>query len=278
MKQMADLVFGWARNIGNVSVLGWCLIVALAFPFRSALAEDVLIGPGDMLRISVYANPDLTLETKVGQDGNISFPLVGLVAVEGLSTTAAERKLADLLKAGGFVKRPEVSIVVTAVESQSVSVLGQVNKPGRYPLEGRRSITEMLAMAGGIGPEGGETVTVVRSLNGKSAKRVVDVLEMVRNANLAENYDIEANDLLYVERYPRFYIYGEVQRPGVYRLEKTMTLVQAVSSGGGITLRGTERHIRIKRRDTDGVLQVIEAKPDDLIRSDDVIFVQESMF
>ena len=278
MKQMSKWLYQIVRNGSSTALLIWMLALALSFSAKAALADDVLLGPGDQLKISVYANPDLTLETRVSEDGNITFPLIGVVAVDGLSTAAAEKKIADLLRAGGYVKKPQVNIVVTTVESQSVSILGQINKPGRYPLEGKRSITEMLAMAGGISPEGGETVTVVRSQGGKSAKRVVDILDMVRTANLAENYDIASNDLLYVERYPRFYIYGEVQRPGVYRLEKSMTLVQAVSSGGGITLRGTERHIRIKRRDENGVLQVLDTKPDDLIKSDDVIFVQESMF
>ena len=278
MKQMSKWLYQIVRNGSSTALLIWMLALALSFSAKAALADDVLLGPGDQLKISVYANPDLTLETRVSEDGNITFPLIGVVAVDGLSTAAAEKKIADLLRAGGYVKKPQVNIVVTTVESQSVSILGQINKPGRYPLEGKRSITEMLAMAGGISPEGGETVTVVRSQVGKSAKRVVDILDMVRTANLAENYDIASNDLLYVERYPRFYIYGEVQRPGVYRLEKSMTLVQAVSSGGGITLRGTERHIRIKRRDENGVLQVLDTKPDDLIKSDDVIFVQESMF
>jgi polysaccharide export outer membrane protein len=119
---------------------------------------------------------------------------------------------------------------------------------------------------------------VVRSRNGKSVTRTVDILNMVRTGNLADNYDLESNDLVYVERYPRFYIYGEVQRPGVYRLEKNMTLVQALSSGGGITLRGTERNIRIKRRDANGTLQVIQSKNDDLVQPDDVIYIQESIF
>jgi polysaccharide export outer membrane protein len=250
----------------------------LAMVMGHALASDVLLGAGDTLKITVYDNPDLTLETKISEAGFITFPLIGNVSLEGLTASGAEKKIAELLKKGGFVRKPEVNIEVTLIQSQQISVLGQVNKPGRYPMEGRRSITDMLAMAGGITMDGGETVTVVRSLNGKSAKRVVDIIEMVQSGNLAENYDLEPNDLVYVERYPRFYIYGEVQRPGVYRLEKNMTLIQALSSGGGISMRGTERNIRIKRRDASGVLQVIPSKTDDLLQPDDVIYVQESLF
>jgi len=254
-----------------------CALV-LAISVGNAMADDVLLGAGDTIKITVYDNPDLSLETKISEAGNITFPLLGTVALDGLTTSGAEKRIAELLKKGGFVRKPEVNIIVTALQSQQVSILGAVNKPGRYPMEGKRSITDMLAMAGGISMDGGETVTVVRSRNGKSVSRSVDILNMVRSGNLAENYDLESNDLVYVERYPRFYIYGEVQRPGVYRLEKTMTLVQALSTGGGITMRGTERNIRIKRRDANGVLQVIQSKNDDLVQPDDVIYIQESIF
>ena len=254
------------------------MALLLAMTVGCACADDVVLGAGDLLKISVYANPDLSLDTKVSEAGKITFPLIGEVAVDGLSTSQAEQKIADMLKAGGFVKKAQVNIIVTTLVSQQVSILGQVNRPGRYPIEGKRSITDMIALAGGISLEGGETVTVVRSHDGKSAKRVIDIIEMVRTGNPAENYDLESNDLVYVERYPRFYIYGEVQRPGVYRLEKSMTLVQALSSGGGVTLRGTERNIRVKRRDANGVLQVLTARHDDLIQPDDVIYVQESIF
>lgn len=256
----------------------WLLALLLAVSTSLVMAEDVVLGAGDALKISVYANPDLSLETKVSEDGNITFPLIGIIKVEGLTVSGAEKKIAENLISGGYVKQPQVNIVVTVTQSQLVSVLGQVNRPGRYPLEGRRSITDILAVAGGIAADGGETITIVRSKKGVSAKRTVDIIDMVQSGNLATNYDLETNDLVYVERFPRFYIYGEVQRPGVYRLEKSMTLMQALSSGGGLTLRGTERRISIKRRDLKGTLQVVDAKQDDLIQTDDVIYVRESLF
>ena len=116
----------------------WALVVALlvVLSLNGAWAEDVSLGSGDQLKITVYNNPDLTLETKVSENGNITFPLIGTVALEGLSTSGAEKKIADLLKQGGFVRSPEVNILVVTVQSQQVSILGQVNKPGRYPHAG----------------------------------------------------------------------------------------------------------------------------------------------
>jgi polysaccharide export outer membrane protein len=244
----------------------------------AASAEGVLLGPSDVLKISVYGNPDLSLETRVSQNGDISFPLVGQVAVGGLATSAAEKKIAGLLVGGGFVLKPQVNIMVTSQQSQQVSVLGQVAKPGRYPIDGKHSLIDILALAGGVVAEGGDKVILIRNRNGESSKEVIDLAEMVRSGDMKRDLDLRTDDVVYVERAPKFYIYGEVQRPGPYRLERDMTLLQVLSVGGGLTARGTERGMRIKRRDAEGQMQEFKARHDDLIQVDDVIYVKESLF
>ncbi|KAB8051725.1 polysaccharide export protein EpsE [Janthinobacterium rivuli] len=256
----------------------WCMACLLALSAGFAGAADVQLGAGDVLKISVYGNPDLALETRVSEAGEITFPLVGNVALGGLSVSAAEKKIGGLLESGNFLRKAQVNIIVTSLQSQQVSVLGQVNRPGRYPIEGKRSVMDLLAMAGGIGVEGGDTVSLIRKRGGKPSKESIDVIDMVRNADLNRDFDLAGNDVIYVERAPRFYIYGEVQRPGAFRLERSMTVLQALSVGGGLTVRGTERNMRIKRRDANGVMQVITAKHDDLLQVDDVVYVQESLF
>ncbi|MNS96427.1 SLBB domain protein [compost metagenome] len=157
-------------------------------------------------------------------------------------------------------------------------MLGQVNRPGRYPIEGKRSLMDMLAMAGGVSQDGGDAVSLIRKRNGKTTREIVDIVDMVRSADLNRDLDVGGNDVIFVERAPRFYIYGEVQRPGAFRLERSMTVLQALSVGGGLTQRGTERGIRIKRRDEAGKLEIINAKHDDLLQVDDMVYVQESLF
>ena len=256
------------------SLLAALLLVTAA----GALAADVL-GPGDVIRVNVYGNPDLNTETRVSDGGTITFPLVGRVPVGGMSVNAAEKKIASLLESGGYLRKPQVTITVTQVQSQAVSVLGHVNRPGRYPLEGgKRSMMDLLAQAGGIAPDGGDTVSVIRTRKGKVTKEMVDVIDMVRNGELSKDFDLAADDVIYVERAPRFYIYGEVQRPGMFRLERAMTVTQALSAGGGLTMRGTERGMVIKRRDADGKIQAIKAKQDDVLQTDDVVYVKESWF
>lgn len=261
----------------NKIVIG-LLALLLSAACSFANAEEVLLGPSDVVKITVYGNPDLTLETRLSQGGTISFPLLGQVAVGGLAVSAAEAKLAGLLVSGGFVKKPQVNILVTSPQGQLVSVLGQVNKPGRYPVDGKQGLIDILALAGGVLPDGGDVVYLIRKRNGASTKETVDLVKMMRAGDLKLNLDLVTGDVVFVERAPRFYIYGEVQKPGAYRLESNMTVQQVLSIGGGLTARGTERGLRIKRRDAAGKLSEFAAKQGDVVQIDDVVYVKESLF
>lgn len=259
-------------------LLHWMTAALLLASSSFALAADVL-GAGDVVKLNVYGNPDLAMEARVSDNGEITVPLVGRVVVGGLSIGEAEKRIASKLESGGYLKKPQVSLIVTQVQSQAVSVLGSVNRPGRYPLEGgKRSLMDLLAQAGGIAQDGGDTVSLVRTRNGKTERETIDVVNLVRTGELAQNHNLAAGDVIYVERAPRFYIYGEVQRPGTFRLERGMTVTQALSAGGGLTLRGTERGMQIKRRGPDGSYSVIKANPGDTLQTDDVIYVKESWF
>jgi polysaccharide export outer membrane protein len=256
----------------------WMMASLLALTLGSAGAAELLLGPSDVLKISVYNNPDLTVDTRVSESGFVTFPLIGQVQVAGMPTAAAEKKIATLLESGGFVKKPQVNIIVTLLQSQQVSVLGQVNRPGRYPIDGSRTLLDVLALAGGVNPDGGDTVSLIRKRNGTTTRDVIDIVDMVRTGDMKNDFELVGNDVVYVERAPRYYIYGEVQRPGQLRLERNMTVLQALAAGGGLTPRGTERGLRIKRRDASGKLQILDAQHDDLLQNDDVVYVKESLF
>ncbi|HWT72338.1 MAG TPA: polysaccharide export protein EpsE [Oxalicibacterium sp.] len=256
------------------SIVAWMIVASV----NLAWADDIKLGPGDVLKISVYGNPDLSIDTRVNDTGMISYPLIGSVQVGGLSPSAAEKKIAGLLENGGFIKKPQVNIMVSVMESQQVAVLGQVNKPGRYPIEAKRRLTDVLAMAGGVNPEAGDTVTLLHNNGGKTERQTIDLLDIMHSADNAKNPQLVPGDTVYVDRAPRFYIYGEVQRPGAYRVERDMNVVQALSVGGGLSIRGTENGIRIKRRDESGETKVISAHLEDKVRPDDVIYVKESLF
>jgi len=164
------------------------------------------------------------------------------------------------------------------MQSQQMSVLGQVNHPGRFPVDGNMTIMDVIALAGGISPDGGDTVRLIRKRNGVTTRQELDISEMARSSETLLDFEITPGDVIFVERASHFYIYGEVQHPGEYKLEKSMSVVQAISAGSGLTPRGTERGLRIKRRDAAGKLVTIDAKLEDVLQPDDVVYVQESLF
>ena len=256
-----------------------CLLAAtLLLAMGLAGAAEVLLGPGDVVKVSVYGSPDLGLETRVSEAGAITFPLLGQVSVGGLSVAAAEKKIGGLLESGGYLKKAQVNMIVTTLQSQQVSVLGQVNRPGRYPVDGKRHVLDLLATAGGIGADGGDTISLIRNRQGATTRETIDLGAMVRDGSLDKNIEVAGGDIIYVERAPRFYIVGEVQRPGAFKVERSMTVLQALSAGGGLTARGSNRGLKITRRDASGKAVTIDARQDDLVQVDDVITVRESWF
>ncbi|MFJ5444669.1 polysaccharide export protein EpsE [Methylobacillus methanolivorans] len=260
-------------------IIKWLLLVLFLMSMSNvhAAETDISLGPGDILRISVFEQPDLSLEVRVSDSGTITYPLIGEIMVGGETTANVERKIAAKLEQGGFLKNPHVSIIVTQMQSKQISVLGQVNRPGRYPLDTARSLADILALAGGISPEGGDVITLIQNTDGVVSKKDIDLAEMMRSGNMQENIVLSAGDIIFVDRVLKFYIYGEVQRPSQYRLEHNMTVLQALSVGGGLTARGTERGIKIKRKVGD-VMEVLKVKHDDIVLPNDIIYVEESLF
>ena len=235
------------------------------------------LGMGDMVRVTVFRNPDLTTEARVTERGTIVFPMLGEIRVAGLTPSQASAQIAQKLRDGRFVVNPEVTVSIAQVNSRQVSVLGNVNKPGRYPLDSVNvKLTDVLATAGGVGPTGADIVTIVSAGNGKKAD--VDLAAMFRNGDLTKNVDLQPGDTIYVHRAPMVYVYGEVQKGGAYRLEPNMTVMQAIALASGITPRGTERGIKLTRRDAAGSVKKIDVSLTDPVQSDDVIYIRESLF
>ncbi|MEO8165668.1 MAG: polysaccharide biosynthesis/export family protein, partial [Betaproteobacteria bacterium] len=187
-----------------------------------------VLGPGDSIRINVFQNPDLTTETRLSQSGSVVFPLIGEIGLGGLTTAEAGARIADHLKRGNFILNPQVAISILQVRSRQVHVLGQLSRPGNYILEDAGSrLTDVLTLAGGINATGADTVTVLTNRNGKVERREIDVPAIFHGGDPSTNVQIENGDTIYVERAPVFYIYGEVQRAGAYRLEPNMIVMQA---------------------------------------------------
>lgn len=272
------------------SQFGWLIALAVCFAGSASFAADApavavaaapeyRLGSGDVVRISVYQNPDLTLETRVTEAGVVSFPLLGTIRLGGLGVTSAEKLIADGLRNGNFVKQPQVTIVVLQVRGNQASVLGQVNRPGRFPIEvADMRLTDLLASAGGTAVTGADLVVLTGTRDGRPYRLEIDLPKLFGPGGRDKDVLIQNGDTLWVARQPMVYIYGEVQRPGALRLERGMTVMQVLATGGGLNLRGTEKGLRVHRKGSDGKVQVLQPGMDEALMEGDVVFVRESLF
>ena len=273
--QCPKLPFHWLRLWVVFACL--CALALCAAPVRAQ--PEYLLAPGDILKISVFKNPDLSLDVRVSESGSIGYPLIGSVPLKGLTLPAAEAKISQMLRDGGFVVNPQVNILLTEGFGNLVSVIGEVNKPGRYSTDAAGGhLSGMLAAASGVSPTGGEVVTISGIRNGKPFRRDVDIVKMASTGNQADDLELFGGDTLYVARAPTFYIYGQVQKPGQYPLNRGMTVMQALATGGGVTGKGTQRGIVRHRRDANGKVKEEGVSMDDDVQDRDVIYVKESLF
>jgi len=248
-----------------IRILTVLLLSALALPGLAQTPDK--LGPGDAVHVTVFQQPDLTTDARVNESGGIAMPLVGQVKIGGQTTSEASQTIAGALKEGGFLKAPQVAVALTTVRSRQVSMLGLILHPGRYPLEEAHTrMPDLIAAAGGIAAGGDETVTVIR--DGKAQKV---------NA-LAKDFELKGGDTVYVNAAPVFYIYGEVIHAGAYPVKQGMTVMQAISLGGGITPRGSESRIKLRRSGANGGSVEFDVTPVTQVMPNDVIVVKEALF
>lgn len=248
-----------------IRILTFLLLAAAAAPGFAQSPEK--LGAGDAVRVTVFGQPDLTTEARVSERGTIDMPLVGAVKLAGMSTADAAKAISEALVKGDFLKHPQVSVALTTVRSRQVSVLGLIVRPGRYPLEEASvKLPDIIAAAGGIAAGGSESVTVIR--DGRAEKV----------SALSKDFQLKGGDTVYIERSPVFYIYGEVARSGAYPVTPNLTVMQALSVGGGLTPRGSDRRLKLRRAGADGKVAERDASLQDVVQADDVIFVKESLF
>jgi polysaccharide biosynthesis/export protein len=236
------------------------------------------LGPGDSVSIQVFGQPDAT-NAHVSDDGTISVPLVGNIQVAGLSQVEAATRVAKALKDGGYFVDPHVTIVVMQARSQLVSVVGEVQSAGRYPINPGTTIVDLLAQAGGVKETASDVGYVLRSDgDGHISRYPVALNGLTGIKDALPTATLLGGDSLVVPRVENFYVTGEVTTPGTYHLEPGMTVIQALARAGGINDRGSERRIQLKRLGKNGQYQILNVKPGDPIQADDIIRVKESIF
>ncbi|UCD71590.1 MAG: SLBB domain-containing protein [Syntrophobacterales bacterium] len=248
---------------------------------------EYTIGAGDVLLINVWGHGDLTKEVVVSEKGKFSFPLIGEVEAAGLTAKELEGKLVHLLS-DGYVIDPNVSVRIKGFMSKKVYVLGQVRSPGTYSLHKETSLIEIISMAGGVTDGAGWIIEVVRPsrrmldkpITPDEAKKEdiihVDV-EGLLGGRPEDNIKIEGGDTIFVPKAAYYFIFGEVRKPGSYKLRRETTVLKAVILAGGFTEKASKRRIKIRRTEEGKTIKV-RVKLDDPILPQDTIIVPESFF
>jgi polysaccharide export outer membrane protein len=239
------------------------------------------LGPGDTMLMSVYGQPDMAGTVTVSDEGNIPVPLVGQVAVGGLSPSQAAKKIEQALRDGKFLRDPQVTLTVTVSRSQRVTILGQVGMPGRYAMDSAMSILDVLALAGGVTENGSDTIYLLRTnAEGQQERTPVDLRALTEGAAQGSppSIDVKGGDQIFVPRAEQFYISGEVGAPGRYKIEPGMTVFQALARAGGVTPRGSQNRVEVKRKLPGGKIETMKLHLNDPVLAEDAIRVKESIF
>jgi polysaccharide export outer membrane protein len=266
--------------------LALIFLLALTGAARLAVAQPAAtIAPDDVLKISVYGNPDLATTTRVMQNGSITFPLIGQVTVGGVTTAEAESRIARMLNSGGFVRNAAVSVFVeqrSQALANSVTLLGQVGHSGIYSLDpqspdGVRTLVSLLAKAGGPTEKAADYCYLIRNEKGQPKRLKVDLVDLLRNGNIKSDLALSNGDTVLVPEMDVFYIYGEVQRPGRYKLERDMTVMQGLSVASGITPRGNAKGIVLNRKIGQEITSMASAL-ESPVQPNDVIYVKTAVF
>jgi polysaccharide export outer membrane protein len=246
---------------------------------RNDATPVLKLGAGDAVNIQVYGRPELSTTAYVADDGTIPVPLAGPVLIAGLSPAKASMRVAAALRDGQFLLNPQVTIILNQFRSQQVSVLGEVKSPARFPVDSRLNVFDLLAQAGGVTENGADVIYLLRpDKDGHVTRIPIDLKGLTDGKRTITNVNLRGGDVIYVPHAGQFYIFGEVQSPNMYRLEPGMTVLEAISRGGGITQRGSDSRIEIKRRTATGGYQTISASLTDRLEPDDVVRVKERIF
>lgn len=265
------------RKTGILFVLGLLLCCSL-----SAWAEirDYRVGGGDVLKVTVYDNPDLAGTVRVGSDGTILFPLIGQLQIDGLSVSQVADHIAAKL-ADGYLIDPQVSVFIEEFRSKKAVIMGHVTTPGLYELAGPTTLLELISKAGGLTKDAGDTVTIKRKGNaetGEESMLSVDLRSISVQSDGSLDVRILDGDSVFVAKAGMFYVTGEVKKPDTYKIVEGTTVIKAISMAGGFTNIAAKNKVRVIRKQ-EGAEHILEDVPMHFpILPDDVIVIPESFF
>ncbi len=242
----------------------------------------VKLGPGDLIELNVYNVPELNTKARVSNSGDVYLPLIDYVHVGGLAQEEAQAVIEKRLEEGGFVRSPHVSIFVDEANSQGVTVLGEVAKPGIYPDPGDHKLYELISLAGGFSASASRKIAVIR--RGQPDAIQIDLPRNLTD-DLTGNIDVLPGDTINVPKAPIIYVVGDVGRPSGLLVDNgQLTVLQALALAGGTNRTAKMGGARIIRKGPNGMTEtpvaikkMLEAKsPDVTLQADDILFIPVS--
>ncbi len=242
------------------------------------------IGEGDLLEVSVYGAPDFEKkEVRVSGTGDIVLPMIGREHVQGLTVQQAQELVAKKLTEGEFYNNPQVSIFIKEYIGEGVSVLGEVQKPGVYPLLGQHRLFDAISMAGGTTPKAGRVVTISRRAD--PTKPITVTLGNDFQGSTEGNVEVFPGDTVMVSKAGIVYVVGDVKLPGGFVMEHgSMTVLQAVALAQGANPTAALNSSKLIRK-VDGnqqevpiqLKEILSSKsPDVKVQPDDIVFIPNS--
>jgi polysaccharide biosynthesis/export protein len=241
------------------------------------------LATGDLVDVGVYNVPELTTKARVSSKGEIYLPLIDYVQVAGLTAEEAEGLIQKRLSDGGFVKNPHVTLFVDQYASQGASILGEVARPGVYPVPGQQRLFDLISAAGGFTEKAGRSITITH--RDQPDKPISVPLARNVSDNPESNIAVFPGDTIIVRKADLVYVVGDVARPSGFLIDSGhLTVLQAIALAGGATRTANLSGTRIIHRGPQGISEtsvalkkILKAKsPDVTMQADDILFVPTS--
>ena len=249
---------------------------------RPAPADDsgYLAGEGDVLKISVYDNPDLATTARINSDGTIIFPLIGQIKISGMTVSQVADKIGRKL-AEGYIVNPQVSVFIEEFRSKRVVILGQIKNPGLYELSGPTTLLELISKAGGVTVDAGDKLIIKRAPRGSGAEKKIipiNLKKLLEKGDASLDMPIMDGDNVFVAKAGTFYVTGQVNKPDAYKMEDGSSVIKAITMAGGFTNLAAPGKVKIIRK-INGKEKILEnVSMHDPVLPEDVIVVPESFF
>jgi polysaccharide biosynthesis/export protein len=247
-----------------------------AYAQTSAQANSYTLGVGDLIEVSLLNQADPPTKVRIDTDNSVILPLIGRTIIGGLSLPDARQLIEDRYVNGKYLVNPIVRLDVLAYESQKVSILGAVGNQALLPLDRSYTLTEIIARAGGLTPDAGDSAIILHK-NTNPSRQLIDLTAILDGSAAAPI--IAAGDTIIIPKAASISVVGAVARPGVFRLTRGMTALQAIAAAGDITRMGSMSDIKVRRtKPGTDTRQLISIQIDDLLQDGDVVVIKERMF